>query len=44
MAKLLPIIFLLIGAGIGGGTGILLKPAPEVCAEEPCEDSPFREN
>lgn len=37
MAKLLPIILLLVGAGIGGGAGMFLKPEAPVCEEEPCE-------
>jgi len=38
MAKLLPIIFLIIGAAIGGGAGMFLKPEPEECLEETCDD------
>lgn len=37
MAKLFPIILLLIGIGIGGGAGIFLKPEEPVCEEEECE-------
>jgi hypothetical protein len=39
MAKLLPIILLLIGAAAGGGAGLMFKPEPvEECVEEACED------
>ena len=39
MAKLLPILLLLIGVGAGGGAGLFLKPPEEEgCVEEPCED------
>ena len=38
MAKLLPILLLIVGVAVGGGVGVFLKPAPEDCAEEPCED------
>ena len=38
MAKLLPIILLIIGAAIGGGAGVFLKPEEPVCEEEPCEE------
>lgn len=39
MAKLLPIILLLIGIGAGGGAGLFLKPTvEEPCSEEPCID------
>lgn len=38
MGKILPILFLLIGIGAGGGAGMLLKPKEEeTCTEEPCE-------
>lgn len=38
MAKILPILLLLIGVGAGGGAGIFLKPKEEApCAEESCE-------
>ncbi len=37
MAKLLPIILLIVGAAIGGGAGIFLKPEPVACEEESCE-------
>ena len=37
MAKLLPIILLIIGTGLGGGAGIMLKPESEACNEEPCD-------
>lgn len=38
MAKILPILLLLIGVGAGGGAGMFLKPKEEVaCTEEPCE-------
>ena len=39
MAKLFPIILLLIGIGIGGGAGIFLKPEEPVCEEEECEET-----
>ena len=40
MAKLLPILLLIIGVAIGGGVGTFLKPAPETCDEEheECEE------
>jgi len=38
MAKLLPIILLIVGAAIGGGAGMFLKPEPVACEEEPCEE------
>lgn len=38
MAKLLPIVLLIIGAAIGGGAGMFLKPEPVACEEEPCEE------
>ncbi len=39
MAKLIPIILLLVGIGAGGGAGLFLKPAnEEICSEEPCEE------
>ena len=38
MAKLLPIILLIVGAAIGGGAGMFLKPEEPVCEEEPCEE------
>lgn len=38
MAKLLPIIFLIVGAAIGGGAGMFLKPEPPDCEVEPCEE------
>ena len=38
MAKLLPIILLILGVAIGGGAGVFLKPEPVACEEEPCED------
>lgn len=38
MAKILPILLLLIGVGAGGGAGLFLKPAEEeACIEESCE-------
>ncbi len=42
MAKILPILLMLIGGGIGAGAGFLLKPAEEMTcdpehAEEDCE-------
>ena len=39
MAKLLPIILLIIGAAIGGGAGMFLKPEEPVCEEDPCEEA-----
>lgn len=39
MAKLLPIVLLLIGIGIGGGAGIFLKPEEPVCEAEECEEA-----
>ncbi len=39
MAKLLPIILLLIGVGIGGGAGIFLKPEEPDCEEQECEET-----
>lgn len=38
MAKLFPLILLVIGIAIGGGAGVFLKPEPVACDEEPCED------
>lgn len=38
MAKLLPIILLIVGAAVGGGAGMFLKPEEPVCEEEPCEE------
>ncbi len=38
MAKLFPIILLILGAAIGGGAGMFLKPDEPVCEEEPCEE------
>ena len=38
MAKLLPIILLIVGVAVGGGAGMVLKPEPPVCDEEPCEE------
>lgn len=37
MGKLIPVILLIVGAAIGGGAGMFLKPPPEACAEVPCE-------
>lgn len=38
MAKLIPILLLLLGAGIGGGAGLFLKPAePVPCEGQECE-------
>ena len=38
MCKILPVILLLIGTGVGGGAGLFLKPAePESCLEPPCD-------
>ena len=38
MGKLLPVILLVIGVGIGGGAGAYLKPKVEACDHEPCGD------
>lgn len=39
--KILPILFILIGAGAGIGAGILLKPEPsEMAMDNPCGDIP----
>lgn len=38
MAKLLPLILLIIGVAAGGGAGMVLKKSPEECAEESCPD------
>lgn len=38
MAKLFPIILLLLGIVVGGGAGHFLKPAEEVCSEPACEE------
>ena len=39
MAKLLPILLLIIGAAAGGGAGMFLKPEPKAeCTEEPCDE------
>ena len=38
MAKLLPIILLLVGIAVGGGAGFYVKPQASVCEEEPCEE------
>lgn len=35
MGKLLPVILIVIGAAIGGGAGIFLKPPPEPVCEDP---------
>jgi hypothetical protein len=34
LKKILPIVFLLIGSGVGVGAGMALRPAPEVVEEE----------
>lgn len=41
MAKLLPIILMLIGGGIGAGAGFFMKPSPDMSCELPeeCEDA-----
>ena len=39
MAKLLPVLLLIIGVGIGGGAGLALKTPPEDCPEEPCPEA-----
>ena len=38
MAKLLPLILLIIGVAAGGGAGMVLKKPPEECVEESCPD------
>lgn len=43
MAKLLPIIFLIVGIAIGGGAGMFLKPEEPVCEGEACEDEAHAE-
>lgn len=44
MAKLLPILLLIIGAAAGGGAGMFLKPEPqEACTQEPCEETASEE-
>lgn len=37
MAKLVPILFLIVGIAVGGGAGYVLKPAEKECVEEPCD-------
>ena len=39
MAKLLPIILLLIGVGVGGGAGMFVKPDEPVCEGEACDET-----
>lgn len=39
MAKLFPIILLILGIAIGGGAGIFLKPEEPVCEGEDCEET-----
>lgn len=38
MAKLLPLILMIIGVAAGGGAGMVLKKPPEECVEESCPD------
>lgn len=44
MAKLLPILLLLIGVAAGGGAGIVLKEPVEACLEEPCPDDASKQD
>ena len=43
MAKLLPIILLIVGIAIGGGAGMFLKPEEPVCEGEDCEEEAHAE-
>lgn len=44
MAKLLPIILLVVGIAIGGGAGVFLAPAPEApCEGEDCPKEETKE-
>ncbi|MGB3312972.1 MAG: flagellar basal body-associated FliL family protein [Albidovulum sp.] len=45
MRKLLPIILALLGLGLGGGAGLLLRPPPEEVVEiNPCGDGDGHED
>lgn len=44
MAKLLPILLLIVGAAAGGGAGLMLKPEPlEECVDDACEATALEE-
>ena len=43
MAKLLPVILLIIGVAIGGGAGMFLKPEETICEGEDCEEEAHAE-